>query len=98
MRFKRRDFLKAALTLPASSFFPRFEAMAAPSAGLLKITAIKALELKEGRTLIRVDTDGGVSGYGECNEPGPVARATIALHNGAGRLPNLGLIGKDPLA
>ena len=90
--------MKAALTAPAGAFFSQFEALAAPATGLLKITAIKALELKEGRTLIRVDTDGGISGYGECNEPGPVARSVIAMYNGAGRLPNLALIGKDPLA
>lgn len=62
-----------------------------------KITAIKALGLKDGRTLIRIDTDAGVSGYGECHGSGPFAREAIAMLEGP-RLPHLGLIGKDPLA
>ncbi|MFN8442931.1 MAG: mandelate racemase/muconate lactonizing enzyme family protein [Caldilineaceae bacterium] len=65
--------------------------------GQVKITAIKALQLKEGRTLIRIDTDAGVSGYGECHGSGPFAREAIAMLEGP-RLPHLGLIGKDPLA
>ena len=66
--------------------------------GLTRITNIRALQLEDGRTLIRVDTDTGISGYGECNTPSPAARSVIAAYNGAGRLPNLALTGKDPLA
>jgi len=84
--------------MPIGASFARYEALAAPAQGLSKITAIRALQLKEGRTLIRVDTDAGLSGFGECGANGPVARNVIAAYNGAGRLPNLGLIGKDPLA
>ncbi|MEO8301813.1 MAG: mandelate racemase/muconate lactonizing enzyme family protein, partial [Rhizomicrobium sp.] len=47
---------------------------------------------------IRIDTDAGISGYGECGTDGNTARAVIAAYNGGGRLPHLGLIGKDPLA
>ena len=72
--------------------------MAAPAEGLTRITNIRALQLEDGRTLIRVDTDTGISGYGECNTPSPAARSVIAAYNGAGRLPNLALTGKDPLA
>src|SRR5271165_2062068 len=94
----RRDLLKAALALPVSASFKTFEALAAPAQGSIKITGIKALQLKENRTLIRIDTDSGISGYGESGAPGPVARSVIAAINGGGRLPHLGLIGKDPLA
>jgi galactonate dehydratase len=49
------------------------------------------------RTLIKVETDAGQVGYGPCGGSGPFARDVIAtLHEG--RLPHLGLIGKDPLA
>ena len=74
-----------------------FDAYADPVRKLVKITAIKALQPRQGATLIRVDTDAGISGFGPCNESGPVARSVInQLQNG--RLPHLGLIGKDPLA
>ena len=73
---------------------------AAPVRGLTKITAIRAMRLDSGFCLIRVDTDAGVSGYGECGDlDGTHARATIDTHAaGGGRLPHLGLVGKDPLA
>ena len=98
MRFTRRGFLKAALAMPAGATFSHLEAAAAAVLGLTRITAVKAMQLKEGRTLIRIDTDAGIAGYGECAGPGAVARAAIAELNGGGRLPHLGLIGKDPLA
>jgi len=98
MRINRRDFLQTALAVPISVSFARYLALAASALGLSKITRIQALQLQAGQTLIRVDTDAGLSGYGECNTAGPVARSVIAGYNGAGRLPNLALAGKDPLA
>lgn len=68
-----------------------------PPHAATKISAIKALGLNDGRTLIRIDTDAGVSGYGECHGSGAFAREAIAMLEGP-RLPHLGLIGKDPLA
>ncbi len=65
--------------------------------GEVKITAIKALQLQRGATLVRVETDAGVVGYGPCHGSGPFVRAVIAGLEGP-RLPHLGLIGKDPLA
>lgn len=74
------------------------ETAADAAAGAVKITAIKAMQLKErGGTLIKIETDAGVTGYGECHSSGPFARAAIAQLEGP-RLPHLGLIGKDPLA
>src|SRR5437763_1573355 len=98
MRLTRRNLLEMALSMPVGAVLAGYRALAAPAEGLSKITRIQALQLKDGRTLIRIDTDAGISGYGECNTPGPAARSVIAAYNGAGRLPNLALIGKDPLA
>jgi L-alanine-DL-glutamate epimerase-like enolase superfamily enzyme len=98
MRLTRRNFFETALGMPLGAALTSYEALAAPAQGLSRVTKIQALQLKDGRTLIRVDTDAGISGYGECNTPGPAARSVIASYNGAGRLPNLAVIGKDPLA
>ncbi len=65
--------------------------------GAVAITAIKAMQVRTQGTLIKIETDAGVVGYGECHATGPLARAVIATI-GVGRLPHLGLIGKDPLA
>lgn len=97
----RRQLLKMALAAPTGAWLSRFEAYAAPAVGKYKITGIKALTLKDGITLVRIDTDAGITGYGPCGGTGggsgPTAREFIsALHTA--RLPQLGLIGKDPLA
>jgi L-alanine-DL-glutamate epimerase-like enolase superfamily enzyme len=64
---------------------------------MVKITAITAVQPERGATLVRVETDAGVAGYGPCHGSGPAVRAAIAGLEGP-RLPHLGLIGKDPLA
>lgn len=76
------------------------EPLPAKAAGMrdqVKITAIKALQPRRGATLVKVETDAGISGYGPCHGTGPFVRAAIAGLEGP-RLPHLGLIGKDPLA
>ena len=98
MRWTRRNFLKTALSMPAAGAFARYQSLAVAAEGLTKISKMQALQLNDGRTLFRVDTDAGISGYGECNTPGPAVRSVIASYNGARRLPNLAVIGKDPLA
>ena len=97
MPITRRNFLQAALAAPAGAILHRFEALAAPAKDLVRITAIKAMQPKQGTTLIRIKTDAGISGYGPCGATGPFARSVIASLEG-GRLPHLGLVGKDPLA
>ena len=91
----RRTLLKILAAAPAAPLFPAFGALAAPSAGKLKITAIKALGMQPataaGNCLIRVETDGGLYGIGEAGSTGPMARARIQTME---RL----LIGKDPLS
>jgi L-alanine-DL-glutamate epimerase-like enolase superfamily enzyme len=98
VHLSRRSLLRSALAAPAAgAFFGRFEALAAPARDEVKITSIKAMETRSQRTLIRIDTDAGVWGIGETGANGPFARNVIAGLEG-GRLPHLGLVGKDPLA
>jgi galactonate dehydratase len=91
MNSSRRDFFKAALLLPAGAYLAKFQALAAPLRGAAKITAIKALQLdfQGDGCLVRIETDAGITGYGET---GLDAKTTRAL------IPRLHLIGADPLA
>jgi len=88
----RRSLLRLATALPAGAFLQRYKALAAPHQGKVKITAIKAMALKNiaGNCLIRIDTDSGLTGYGEAGSTGPMARARIATMKPL-------LVGKDPL-
>src|SRR5260370_21489703 len=88
----RRSLLRLAMALPAGAFLQRYKALAAPHQGKVKITAVKAMALKNiaGNCLIRIDTDAGLTGYGEAGSTGPMARARIATMQPL-------LIGKDPL-
>jgi galactonate dehydratase len=89
----RRSLLRLALAAPAGAYIARYVAFAAPYRGKAKITAIHAMAIKNiaGNCLIRIDTDAGLSGYGEAGATGPMARARIDTMKGM-------LIGKDPLA
>jgi galactonate dehydratase len=93
VNWNRRDFLKAALLLPAGVYLAKFQALAAPHAGMVKITAIKTLEsdtVGDG-CLIRIETDAGLIGYGESGVTARMARARIENIQGV-------LLGQDPLA
>ncbi len=58
----------------------------------VKITALKAMELQgAGQTLVRVDTDAGISGIGEAGAPVPVVRGNLKVMEKL-------LLGEDPLA
>ncbi len=83
--------MRLAVALPAGSFLTRFSALAAPYKSKAKITAIKAMSLRIGNCLIRIDTDAGLTGYGEAGATGAMARARIETMKPL-------LIGKDPLA
>jgi len=75
------------------------ETLAEADRGQASITAIKALRLDDGIAIVRIDTDAGISGYGECgHNDGDLVRAVIAEYSEGGRLPHLGLLGNDPLA
>lgn len=75
----------------------QLDGLAASARGAVAITAIKAMEVRGQGTLVKIETDAEISGYGECHGSGPFARSVIASLEG-GRLPHLGLVGKDPLA
>ena len=53
--------------LPASSVLGHYSALAEPLRKKMKITDLKAMVVGRsgGNTLVRIDTDAGVSGYGE---------------------------------
>ncbi len=88
----RRDLLRMAVALPAAGLFAGYRAMAAPNVNRVKITNIRVLAIRNiaGNCLIRIDTDSGLSGFGEAGATGPMARARIETMKAL-------LIGKDPL-
>ena len=92
-----RRIAGAALAVPFGATMSNLRAQGASARGQVAITAIKAMQTtNRSGTLIKIETDAGICGYGPCHAPGPVARSVIdTLHHG--RLPHLGLIGKDPL-
>src|SRR5579863_4153283 len=87
----RRDILRMALALPAGSWLARYQALAAPVRGAVKITAIESMHLdfQTDGCLVKIETDAGATGYGETGVDLATARA---------RIPLLKLIGADPLA
>ena len=91
----RREWLRTALLLPVGPWMAHYQALAHPFREKVKITAIKAMQIKNiaGNCLIKIETDQGFAGYGEAGATGPMARARIEA------MADLGLlIGKDPLA
>ncbi len=89
----RRELMRLAVALPAAGSFLRYRALAAPLAGKVKITDIKAMAIRNiaGNCLVRIDTDAGLTGYGEAGATGPMASARIATMRQL-------LVGRDPLA
>ena len=56
----------------------------------MKITALKACQMRDtGQTLVRVETDSDLIGYGEAGGPGPMTRGFLKYYEDL-------LIGKDP--
>src|SRR6266568_7508127 len=88
----RRDLLRLAVTLPGGAFLSHYKALAAQHLGKVKMTNVRAVALKNiaGNCLIRVDTDAGITGYGEAGSSGPMARARLQTMKPL-------LVGKDPL-
>ena len=57
----------------------------------MAITALKACQMRDtGQTLVKVETDAGITGYGEAGGPGPMTRGFLKYYEEA-------LLGKDPL-
>ncbi|WP_321474969.1 mandelate racemase/muconate lactonizing enzyme family protein [uncultured Paludibaculum sp.] len=92
-QLSRRTLLRAMAALPAATLFPKLQALAAPDSGKVKITAVKAMAIRNiaNNCLIRIETDSGLIGYGEAGASGPMARARIETMKQY-------LIGKDPLS
>ncbi|MCC6860700.1 MAG: mandelate racemase/muconate lactonizing enzyme family protein [Bryobacterales bacterium] len=92
--FNRRRFLQTLAAAPAASFLARYHAMAAPEKGRVKIRDVKTMMLQgpdRNYTLVKIDTDAGVSGIGEgYGSPGVGVKEQVLA------LKPL-LIGKDPL-
>ncbi|HEY6414022.1 MAG TPA: mandelate racemase/muconate lactonizing enzyme family protein [Edaphobacter sp.] len=90
--WNRRRFMKLAVMLPGSASLSRFRLLAQAEAKRVKITDVRAMALNNiaGNCLIRIDTDSGLTGYGEAGATGPIARARIETMKPL-------LIGKDPL-
>ena len=88
----RRDLMKCATLVSVGGFLENLRIFAQSTARKVKITDVRAMALDHmaGNTLIRVDTDAGVSGIGEAGATGPIARARIETLRPL-------LIGKDPL-
>ena len=93
MAMTRRDWLRRAIALPAGAWMARYRAIAQPHRGKVKIAAIKAMQIQNiaGNTLMKIETDAGLVGYGEAGVSGPMARARIEHMKGL-------LIGQDPLS
>ena len=67
------------LALPAGAWMAQYHAFAQAHRGKVKITAVKAMQVKNiaGNCLIKIETDAGLIGYGEAGSSGPMARSRI---------------------
>ncbi len=74
----RRSFLRL-LSLPAGAWLSRFQSLRAAYEGKVKITAIKAMQIRNiaGNCLVKIETDQGLVGYGEAGVSGPMMRARL---------------------
>ncbi|MCC7156275.1 MAG: mandelate racemase/muconate lactonizing enzyme family protein [Bryobacterales bacterium] len=88
----RREFVRAALALPAAGVWAHFNRLTAADRGKVAITGIKMKPISGvGHTLIRIDTDAGVSGYGESGVTGAMMKAWLERYKPL-------LLQQDPLA
>ena len=93
MEITRRRLVKMALSLSTAPWLLHFQSLAAPFTKMVKITDIKTLGLDNtgDGCLVRIDTDAGITGYGEAGFSAPACRAIIETMKPI-------LIGEDPLA
>ena len=77
-RMSRRWFCRLAATLPLGAWYLGYETMAAQHRGKVAVRAIKAMNLQNrGTSLLKIETDAGLEGYGEASASGPMLRARI---------------------
>jgi L-alanine-DL-glutamate epimerase-like enolase superfamily enzyme len=93
MEITRRRLVRMALSLSTAPWLLHFQSLAAPFTKMVKITDIKTLGLDNtgDGCLVRIDTDAGITGYGEAGFSAPACRAIIETMKPI-------LIGEDPLA
>lgn len=88
----RRSFLRTALAFPLAGPFAALNRLTAADRGKVKITAVKMKPVSAlAHTLIRIDTDAGVSGFGESGVSGAMMKAWLERYTPL-------LVGQDPLA
>jgi len=63
---------QAALASPIGASLAHYTALAAPIRGMVKITSIKATQFRR-TSLIKIETDAGIAGYGPFSGTGPQA-------------------------
>jgi len=92
----RREFLKTlALTVPAGAAVPYFNRLAAQERGRVKITDVKVMRVRmknHAMPLVKIETDAGVHGIGECHHDITGLGAKDAVLNAFRGM----LIGQDP--
>jgi len=89
---RRRDFVRTALALPAAGAFARLDKLTAADRGKVRITDIKMKGLSGvGHTMVRIDTDAGVSGFGESGVTQSMMKAWMEIYRPL-------LLKQDPLA
>lgn len=89
---RRRDFFSASLAIPIAGFWSPVERLTAADRGKVLITDVKIKPISGvGHTMIRIDTDAGVSGYGESGVTGSMMRAWLERYKPL-------LLRQDPLA
>jgi len=92
----RRSFLKTlAAAMPASLVVPGFELLRAQERGRVKITDVKVMRVRMGNhamPLVKIETDAGVYGIGECHHDITGLGAKDAVLNAYRQM----LIGQDP--
>jgi hypothetical protein len=93
MKITRRHLVKTALSLSTAPWILQFKALAAPFTRIVKITDIKTLGLDNtgDGCLVKIETDAGLTGYGEAGFSAQACRAIIETMKPV-------LIGEDPLA
>jgi L-alanine-DL-glutamate epimerase-like enolase superfamily enzyme len=103
MNYSRRSFLGILTGIPAGVWLRNYSGFSASGRNQVRITAIKAMQLdfQFDGCLIKIETDAGISGYGEAGVNGRIAREHIAHLDWAlqrARGGNERLIGADPLS
>jgi L-alanine-DL-glutamate epimerase-like enolase superfamily enzyme len=93
MKTTRRHLVKMALSLSTAPWLMQFKALAAPFTKMVKVTEIKTLGLDNtgDGCLVKIETDAGLTGYGEAGFSAQACRAIIETMKPV-------LIGEDPLA